>query len=89
MKLKLHLSLEQPQIEKPLWKQLNKKAKARKDEASKATKPGEAHMTSIRANGGGSDGPATKKDRLLCIANGASRWWALQKLEHHTVLQDW
>ena len=53
--------LERPQIEKVFVEQFNKKDKARKAEASTATKPGEAHVTSIRLNRGGSDLPAPKK----------------------------
>ena len=61
MKLNLCLSLEWPEIEKVFVEQLNKKAKARKAEAQIATKPGEVGVTSIRTNGGGSNGPAPKK----------------------------
>ena len=54
----------------------NKKAKARKAEVNTPTEPGEVRVTSIRVNGGasygpvlmnggGSDGTAPKKDRLL------------------------
>jgi hypothetical protein len=54
----------------------DKKAKARKAEVSTPTKPGEARVTSIRVNrggsygpalmnGGGFDGTAPKKGKLL------------------------